>query len=210
MRRGVMARFIMFAGCGSGRDHLPDFRTSWSRCRHGGAVFCRLKRSIWDWTCKVALIWSWKYKLTKRLSIILNGSGMIWLACFENAVSLEFRSSVCKERSCRLKRRQRVSSGVRGVLKGDFPNLTVVNTTNRRRGQQISSVTLSKEEMRALRDFAVDQSLETIRNRIDQFGVSEPIIQRQGQQDILIQLPGIQDPDRAKEIIGKTALLSLN
>ena len=68
-------------------------------------------------------------------------------------------------------------------------------------------LTLSKEEMRALRDYAVDQSLETIRNRIDQFGVSEPIIQRQGQQDILIQLPGIQDPERAKEIIGKTALL---
>ena len=68
-------------------------------------------------------------------------------------------------------------------------------------------VTLSKEELRAVRDFAVDQSLETIRNRIDQFGVSEPIIQRQGQQDILIQLPGIQDPDRAKDIIGKTALL---
>jgi preprotein translocase subunit SecD len=66
---------------------------------------------------------------------------------------------------------------------------------------------LSKEEMRSLRDYAVDQSLETIRNRIDQFGVSEPIIQRQGQQDILIQLPGIQDPERAKEIIGKTALL---
>jgi preprotein translocase subunit SecD len=61
--------------------------------------------------------------------------------------------------------------------------------------------------MRAVRDFAVDQSLETIRNRIDQFGVSEPIIQRQGQQDILVQLPGIQDPDRAKQIIGKTALL---
>jgi len=68
-------------------------------------------------------------------------------------------------------------------------------------------LTLSKEEIRSLRDYAVDQSLETIRNRIDQFGVSEPIIQRQGQQDILIQLPGIQDPERAKEIIGKTALL---
>ena len=52
-----------------------------------------------------------------------------------------------------------------------------------------------------------EKSLETIRNRIDQFGVSEPIIQRQGQQDILIQLPGIQDPERAKEIISKTALL---
>jgi preprotein translocase subunit SecD len=95
---------------------------------------------------------------------------------------------------------------VRGVLKGDFPNLTVVNTQIAG-GTTDFFVTLSKEEMRALRDFAVDQSLETIRNRIDQFGVSEPIIQRQGQQDILIQLPGIQDPDRAKEIIGKTAVL---
>jgi len=95
---------------------------------------------------------------------------------------------------------------VRGVLKGDFPNLTVINTQTAG-GTTNFSVTLSKEELRALRDFAVDQSLETIRNRIDQFGVSEPIIQRQGEQDILIQLPGIQDPDRAKELIGKTALL---
>lgn len=95
---------------------------------------------------------------------------------------------------------------VRAVLKGDFPNLTVIDTQTAA-GTTNFLVTLSKEELRALRDFAVDQSLETIRNRIDQFGVSEPIIQRQGQQDILIQLPGIQDPDRAKEIIGKTALL---
>ncbi|HET7392757.1 MAG TPA: protein translocase subunit SecD [Candidatus Binatia bacterium] len=95
---------------------------------------------------------------------------------------------------------------VRGVLKGDFPNLAVVNTQTTA-GTTEFFVTLSKEELRAVRDFAVDQSLETIRNRIDQFGVSEPIIQRQGQQDILIQLPGIQDPDRAKDIIGKTALL---
>jgi preprotein translocase subunit SecD len=95
---------------------------------------------------------------------------------------------------------------VRGLLKSDFPNLTVANTQTSG-GTTEFFLTLSKEEMRALRDYAVDQSLETIRNRIDQFGVSEPIIQRQGQQDILIQLPGIQDPERAKEIIGKTALL---
>jgi preprotein translocase subunit SecD len=95
---------------------------------------------------------------------------------------------------------------VRGLLKGDFANLTVVNTQTSG-GTTEFVLTLNKEEMRSLRDFAVDQSLETIRNRIDQFGVSEPIIQRQGQQDILIQLPGIQDPERAKEIIGKTALL---
>jgi preprotein translocase subunit SecD len=95
---------------------------------------------------------------------------------------------------------------VRGLLKSDFTNLTLVNTQTSG-GTTEFFLTLSKEEMRALRDYAVDQSLETIRNRIDQFGVSEPIIQRQGQQDILIQLPGIQDPERAKEIIGKTALL---
>jgi preprotein translocase subunit SecD len=95
---------------------------------------------------------------------------------------------------------------VRGLLKGDFPNLTTVNTQTTG-GTGEFFLTLSKEELRSLRDYAVDQSLETIRNRIDQFGVSEPIIQRQGQQDILIQLPGIQDPERAKEIIGKTAAL---
>src|SRR6266404_3825883 len=95
---------------------------------------------------------------------------------------------------------------VRGLLKSDFANLTVVNT-QASGGTTEFFLTLSKEEIRSLRDYAVDQSLETIRNRIDQFGVSEPVIQREGQQDILIQLPGIQDPERAKEIIGKTALL---
>jgi preprotein translocase subunit SecD len=95
---------------------------------------------------------------------------------------------------------------VRALLKGDFPNLTVIHTQTSG-GTTDFFLTLSKEEIRALSDYAVDQSLETIRNRIDQFGVSEPIIQRQGEQNILIQLPGIQDPERAKEIIGKTALL---
>ena len=54
---------------------------------------------------------------------------------------------------------------------------------------------------------AVDQALETIRNRIDQFGVAEPDIRRQGKNRILIQLPGIKDAQRAKDLIGKTALL---
>ena len=95
---------------------------------------------------------------------------------------------------------------VRALLTSDFTNLSVVNTQTGG-GTTDFFLSLSKEELRSLRDYSVDQSLETIRNRIDQFGVSEPIIQRQGQQDILIQLPGIQDPERAKEIIGKTALL---
>jgi len=58
-----------------------------------------------------------------------------------------------------------------------------------------------------IKKLAVDQALETIRNRIDQFGVSEPDIRRQGENRILIQLPGIKDTQRAKDLIGKTALL---
>ncbi len=58
-----------------------------------------------------------------------------------------------------------------------------------------------------LRDDAVRQGVETIRNRVDQFGVAEPTITRQGSDRILIQLPGVQDPERAKALIGKTALL---
>jgi preprotein translocase subunit SecD len=96
---------------------------------------------------------------------------------------------------------------VRGILKTDFAGLVDAKPTQTFGGVTDYTLTLSKEEMRSLRDYALDQSLETIRNRIDQFGVSEPIIQRQGQTNILIQLPGIQDPERAKEIIGKTALL---
>ncbi|MGH7767929.1 MAG: protein translocase subunit SecD [Candidatus Binatia bacterium] len=95
---------------------------------------------------------------------------------------------------------------IRDLLKSDFANLTIVNTQS---GAGVAEFVLglNPKEMRALRDATIDQALETIRNRIDQFGVSEPIIQRHGQQDILVQLPGIQDPERAKEIIGKTALL---
>ena len=96
---------------------------------------------------------------------------------------------------------------LRGVLKSDFAYLVEAKSPQTTGGKSDYFLTLSKEEIRSLRDYAVDQSLETIRNRIDQFGVSEPIIQREGQENILIQLPGIQDPERAKDIIGKTALL---
>jgi preprotein translocase subunit SecD len=66
---------------------------------------------------------------------------------------------------------------------------------------------LRERETATLRDLAIRQGLETIRNRVDQFGVAEPTIQKQGENRILVQLPGVQDPERAKALIGKTALL---
>jgi preprotein translocase subunit SecD len=69
------------------------------------------------------------------------------------------------------------------------------------------TMTMAEREMSRLADDAVRQGLETIRNRVDQFGVAEPTITRQGSDRILIQLPGLQDPERAKALIGRTALL---
>jgi len=66
---------------------------------------------------------------------------------------------------------------------------------------------IDKREVEHIKKSAAEQALETIRNRIDQFGVAEPTIQLQGEDRILIQLPGIKDPKRALDLIGKTALL---
>ncbi len=74
-------------------------------------------------------------------------------------------------------------------------------------GVTIVTMELVEEESDQVEKLAVDQALETIRNRIDQFGVAEPDIRRQGENRMLIQLPGIKDTDRAKDLIGRTALL---
>ena len=69
-------------------------------------------------------------------------------------------------------------------------------------------LSLSDDEAANIKKMATEQALETIRNRIDEFGVSEPDIRIQGDKRILLQLPGIKDPDRAKGLIGKTAQLT--
>ena len=69
------------------------------------------------------------------------------------------------------------------------------------------TLSLKDSEVKQALEAATMQALETIRNRIDQFGVTEPLIQKQGENQILIQLPGVKDPKRAIELIGKTALL---
>ena len=66
---------------------------------------------------------------------------------------------------------------------------------------------LGQDQVKQIQQNAVSQGLETIRNRVDQFGVSEPTIQVQGERRILVQLPGIKDPERAINLIGKTARL---
>jgi preprotein translocase subunit SecD len=90
---------------------------------------------------------------------------------------------------------------VRKVIEDNYPSLSPSETGGR------LIYRISDKEARRMKDSAVDQALETIRNRIDQFGVSEPTIHRQGENEIVVQLPGVKDPKRAIELIGKTAQL---
>lgn len=90
---------------------------------------------------------------------------------------------------------------IRKAIESDYPILVAVETGTR------LVYKLSDKEATRIKDNATDQALETIRNRIDQFGVAEPIIHRQAENEIVVQLPGIKDPKRAIEIIGKTAQL---
>lgn len=69
------------------------------------------------------------------------------------------------------------------------------------------AVSLSEVEAKRLIDDAVQKNLITLRNRVNQFGVAEPIVQRQGADRIVVQLPGVQDPTRVKELLGATATL---
>jgi preprotein translocase subunit SecD len=70
-----------------------------------------------------------------------------------------------------------------------------------------ATTTYKAAAVQAIRDQAVEQSVETIRNRVDQFGVAEPIIQRQGTSRIIVELPGVDNPERVQNIIKTTALL---
>jgi preprotein translocase subunit SecD len=93
------------------------------------------------------------------------------------------------------------SHDIRKVVEDNYPNLAPVET-----GSKLV-YRVSDNEARKIKDTAADQALETIRNRIDQFGVSEPTIHRQGENEIVVQLPGVKDPKRAIDLIGKTAQL---
>jgi preprotein translocase subunit SecD len=93
------------------------------------------------------------------------------------------------------------TSDIRKVIDENFPILTHVEAD----GSLVYKI--SDKEARRIEDSAAEQALETIRNRIDQFGVAEPTILRQGENEIVVELPGVKDPKRAIDLIGKTAQL---
>lgn len=93
------------------------------------------------------------------------------------------------------------------VLSREFENL-VIQKPQVENNIVSFKLAMQKKEKEKIKKMATEQALETIRNRIDEFGVNEPDIRTQGGNRILLQLPGIKNPDRAKQLIGKTAQLT--
>ena len=92
--------------------------------------------------------------------------------------------------------------------RNDSPGLTGLQyIITERPSSNVLILEYSDVALKEIRDYAVGQNLTTLRNRVNELGVSEPIVQRQGATRIVVELPGVQDPTAAKKIIGKTANL---
>jgi preprotein translocase subunit SecD len=94
---------------------------------------------------------------------------------------------------------------VAALLRKQDPNLLVQTDTLGEGGAV--TVTLTPNRIKERQDFAIQQNITTLRNRVDELGVTEPIVARQGVDRIVVQLPGVQDPNEALRVLGATATL---
>ena len=89
------------------------------------------------------------------------------------------------------------------IISNEFPDLTLKETN------ETLTATLNLEAQKRIQEFALKQNIQTLHNRINELGVAEPIIQQQGLDRVVVQLPGVQDTAKAKEILGRTATLEI-
>ena len=93
------------------------------------------------------------------------------------------------------------------AIKDELPGLIIVEAGDN--GDNALRVRLAEDEIEELSGFALEQNITALRNRVDELGVAEPVVQRQGDRRIVVQLPGVQDTARAKRILGRTATLEM-
>ncbi len=98
------------------------------------------------------------------------------------------------------------SAGI-DIVEEELPELELQEFE--REGELYLAANMSEDEVDELKGFAIEQNIVALRNRIDELGVAEPVVQRQGDDRIVIQLPGVQDTARAKRILGRTATLEI-
>ncbi|MCB1758558.1 MAG: protein translocase subunit SecD [Gammaproteobacteria bacterium] len=110
----------------------------------------------------------------------------------DDAVVIKFKDAATRDRAVE-------------VIESQFRNLLLESVDAE--GAYLLEARMSRSEQQATRKFALDQNITTLRNRVNALGVSEPIIQQQGDRRIVVQLPGAQDPAKLKELLGATATL---
>ena len=93
------------------------------------------------------------------------------------------------------------------ILRKDYPDLTYNESTDG--SEQVLTATIGEASKLKIQEFALKQNLQTLHNRINELGVAEPIVQQQGFDRIVVQLPGVQDTAKAKELLGRTATLEI-
>ena len=93
----------------------------------------------------------------------------------------------------------------RALLRKDFTDFEL--NTAERNGKPVLRLTMLPAKITEIREYSIKQNLTTVRNRVNELGVAEPLVQRQGANRIVVELPGVQDTAEAKRILGKTANL---
>lgn len=94
-------------------------------------------------------------------------------------------------------------------IQNEFPGLVLVNEQGEG-GAFMLAATMTPAEEKNVRDYTMEQSINTLRNRVNELGVAEAVVQRQGLERIVVELPGVQDTAYAKEILGTTASLEFH
>jgi len=122
-----------------------------------------------------------KAKIVSRSSIVENGG-----------IELVFKTAELRSKA-------------RSILNKDFPLMVRTNSEDGERF--ITRLSISEAGRKEIESYAVTQNLTTLRNRVNELGVAEPLVQRQGTHRIVVELPGVQDTARAKKILGKAANL---
>jgi preprotein translocase subunit SecD len=95
----------------------------------------------------------------------------------------------------------------RSVIRKEMSELVLTDVE--RSGEYVIAARMSETALKEKRKFALDQNILSLRNRVNELGVAEPIIQQQGEDRIVVQLPGVQDTAEAKRILGRTATLEI-
>jgi preprotein translocase subunit SecD len=96
-------------------------------------------------------------------------------------------------------------AAARSSITTDLPGITVDEESSG--AAPVLSIKMTPEQIRQRQDFAIQQNITTLRNRVDELGVAEPVVQRQGRNRIVVQLPGVDDPNQAIRVLGATATL---